>query len=280
MSSTPEDPKTAPAETQQEAPAASPGAIGEFIRKRFFAGLITIIPAIITIWAVVILTNAVQGVFGPFVKPPLNRLAAALDGSEEIPQLLVPYRAFVEPLTILLSLFMAVVLIVAVGWMSRFLIFRRVIRLGESTVQRIPLIRFFYKTPKEVLRTITQSKGSMKRVVLIEYPRRGIWCIAYATGEMSLQPDGREMVTVFLPTTPNPTSGFLLILPKDDVRDINLGTEQAVRFIISAGILSPAELHTAQFAGLDRKASLPPPPPELSMDLDPDSIGPDTLPKP
>jgi uncharacterized membrane protein len=75
------------------------------------------------------------------------------------------------------------------------------------------------------------------------------------------------MVTVFLPTTPNPTSGFLLILPKEDVRDVNLGVENGVRFIISAGILSPDAVHTAPFAGLHESADLPPPP-VLSVDLD------------
>lgn len=245
-------------------------SVFERMRGAFVAGLITITPAVITVWAVLALMGLVERIFGPFVEPVLIRWAERLDSFElGIVRMLGGASAFVQPLNILFSLLIAVSLIVAVGWLSRFLLFRRILRLGEMAVTRIPLLRFFYVTPKEVIRVMTESRESVKRVVLIEYPRRGIWCIAYATGELIKQPEGREMVTVFLPTTPNPTSGFLLIVPADDVHDIGLSTEDAVRMIISAGILAPNNLNTAPFAGLNNTAKLPPPEP-LTADIPPE----------
>lgn len=231
-------------------PHPRPGKI-EVLRSRFIAGLITVIPAMITIWAIMIMADLLNSNVGTLIDP-IVRAFLDLVGW--------PLR-LAAPLTISVSLFLTLLFILAVGVLSRFFLVRRLIRLGERIVERIPLVRFFYVTPREVLRTLTAKRDSVKRVVALEYPRRGIWCIAYATGEIHLQPGNRKIVTVFLPTTPNPTSGFLLMVPAEDVHDINLTTEDAVRFIISGGILSPNSMHTAPFNGLETPPKLPPPEP-------------------
>jgi len=214
--------------------------------------MITIIPTLITIWAVMILVRLLDGYIGQHLNRPVRLILEGLLGTEEVSTNLV------NGVTISLSLIVAIFFIVCIGIFSRFILVRRMIRLGESIVERIPLVRFFYVTPREVLRTLTTSRKSAKRVVMIEYPRKGIWCIAYATSEIRHHPSGRMLVTVFLPTTPNPTSGFLLMVPAEDVLDINMSTEDAVRFIISGGILSPNNMHTTTFAGFDRRPNLPP----------------------
>jgi uncharacterized membrane protein len=154
---------------------------------------------------------------------------------------------------------LALVVIMAVGYLSTFFFIRRIILIGEGIVTRVPFIKFFYATPKEVLNTLTMPKNdSRKRVVMIEYPRKGIWGFAFATGEINRNPDGARLIAVFLPTTPNPTSGFLLYLPEHDVLDTNISVEDGARLIISGGILSPTDVHTQKFTGLDNPPELPP----------------------
>lgn len=229
----------------------SRGSHWDWIRNRIAAGLIMIVPGAFTFWVVWQLVLLLDRSLGDLVRPPVETWLELLGWP----------RHLAGPLTIGLSFMVALLTILAAGILSRFLIVRRAIKIGEEFVDRIPLVRFFYMTPREVLRTLSASKKTIKRVVMIEYPRRGLWCVAYATGEMVHQPDGRSTVSVFLPTTPNPTSGFLLMVPAEDVYDINMTTEDAVRFIISGGILSPRNVHMAPFAGLNRKPVLPPPEP-------------------
>ncbi|MDK2972661.1 MAG: hypothetical protein PWP23_2416 [Candidatus Sumerlaeota bacterium] len=223
----------------------------DLLRGRFITGLITIIPAAVTIWVIALMVELLNRNVGALIRPFVQEYLEFLGWP----------GAMAGPLTIGISLGLTLLFIMAAGILSRFFFIRRVIRMGEDIVERIPLIRFFYITPREVLRTLTANRTASKRVVMIEYPRKGVWCVAYATGELFHQPAGHHVVTVFLPTTPNPTSGFLLMVDKDDVYDVNLGTEDAVRFIISGGILAPDNLHMAPFNGLQNKPNLPPPEP-------------------
>lgn len=223
----------------------------DLLRRRFLTGLITIIPAAVTVWVIALMVDLLNRNIGTLIRPFVLHYLDFLGWPS----------AMAGPLTIGISLGLTLLFILAVGILSRFFFIRRVIRIGEDIVERIPLVRFFYITPREVLRTLTANRTATKRVVMIEYPRKGIWCVAYATGELFHQPSGRHMVTVFLPTTPNPTSGFLLMVERDEVYDVNLGTEDAVRFIISGGILSPDNLHMARFNGLQNRPDLPPPEP-------------------
>ncbi|MCB2156340.1 DUF502 domain-containing protein [bacterium] len=237
----------------------------DVFRRRFIAGLITVIPVVITIWVIFLIVGRIDSIFGPFVQPPIEKLVKLLANDS------VPADRLVAPLSTFFALIVAVVTITMVGWLTRFLFVRRLIQIGEGMVTRVPLVKFFYLTPKEVINTLTTRRDSLKRVVLIEYPRRGIWCLAYATGEIIRKPDGEALVMVFLPTTPNPTSGFLLMLPMEDVHDINLSVEDGIRLIISGGILAPNAIHTHPFVGLDTEPDLPPSEP-LTSEIPPELV--------
>ncbi len=231
----------------------------EILRLRFIAGLITIIPAAFTIWFILLLVGILDANVGRHIEGRVTELLDVLGGPHTL----------AKPVTLGFSLALAVGVILIVGMMTRFLLIRRAIAFGERLLTRIPFIRFFYLTPKEVIRILTTERDQVKRVVLIEYPRQGVWAFAYATSESISEPDGKTMVAVFMPSTPNPTTGFMMLLPIDQVRDVNLSTEDAMRMIISGGILSPNHYHTVPFAGMTRTPDLPTPEP-LTSDLPPE----------
>jgi len=221
----------------------------EHVRRHLIAGLLVIIPVFVAVYAVWAIMTLAESFFGPVVDEFTTR--GGYDGLQH-----EPYYMFAKSV---ISFILAVIVIGFVGWLSTFLLVRRVIQMGERLVSRVPILKFFYNTPKEVLHTFTASqKGSFKRVVLLEYPRRGVWGLGFATGEIIKQPKGERLVSVFLPTTPNPTSGFLLLLPEEDVFDTNIPVEDGARLIISGGILSPDSIFTQRFVGLHAQPAMPP----------------------
>jgi uncharacterized membrane protein len=199
------------------------------------------------VWAVTLILGLADRWFGPAV-------------GEALRVVLPKDRQWVErvPLLVqLVSLLIALGVVVAVGWLSTFLAVRKAITLGEDLVSRIPVVKFFYHTPKEVIRTLTSAKAdTFRRVVLIEWPRRDAWCLAFATAEVLVERDGVAVphVAVFMPSTPNPTSGFLMFLPAEDVRDTAIAVEEGVRMIMSGGLLSPRAIATSRWSGLGRGA--------------------------
>jgi uncharacterized membrane protein len=131
-----------------------------------------------------------------------------------------------------------------VGYLTRNLFGKQIIRFGEGWVDRMPVIRTIYNALKQIAETIlNQSQTSFKHACLIEYPRREIWAIAFVStttrGEVLLKTGEPEMMSVFLPTTPNPTSGFLLFAPRKDVVLLDMSVEQAAKLVISAGLVVP-----------------------------------------
>jgi len=221
----------------------------ERLRTLFLAGLLVIVPVVVAVYSVMLLMGLTEQFFGHLIDAYLAPLVA--DPAKE--------PTWVPIVRAVTSFIMAIGLILFIGWLSTFLLIRRAIGFGEALIARVPLVKFFYNVPKEVLNTFAmQQKASYKRVVLIEYPRKDIWAVAFATGELKLSPSGHQLVAVFAPTTPNPTSGFLLYLPPDQVYDTNLPIEEGARLIISGGILSPDLIHCQPFCGLDREPVLPP----------------------
>jgi uncharacterized membrane protein len=223
----------------------------ERARTVFLAGLLVVVPALIAVYAVLILMRVTEGFFGDFIEQFIIQILG-LERGEPLP-VWAPIAKSVA------SFILAVTLIMLAGWLSTFLLVQRLIRLGEALITRLPLVKFFYNVPKEVLNTFAvQRSSSFKRVVLIEYPRKNAWALGFATGELKLRPSGIPLVAVFVPTTPNPTSGFLLYFKPEEVFDVNLTLEEGARLIISGGILSPESLHTQVFRGLEQQPDLPP----------------------
>ncbi|MEM7570279.1 MAG: DUF502 domain-containing protein, partial [Pseudomonadota bacterium] len=144
-----------------------------------------------------------------------------------------------------LGVLVVVIFLILLGMITANFFGRSLINLGERLVDNLPVVRTIYRTLKQIFETIiSQSSMSFRDVVLVEYPRRGLYAIAFITapteGEIATR-NGVEMVNVFLPTTPNPTSGFLLFVPKDDVTYLDMTVEEGVKYVISAGLVTPPE---------------------------------------
>ncbi|WP_310622153.1 DUF502 domain-containing protein [Flexibacterium corallicola] len=132
-----------------------------------------------------------------------------------------------------------------IGFLTANIAGRGFIRMGEGILVRMPLVRNVYAALKQIFETVLQERGeSFTKAALIEYPRKGLWAIVFISadtkGEVAAKLEGGEKtVAVFLPTTPNPTSGFLLFVPKDEVRELSMSVEDAAKLVISAGLVSP-----------------------------------------
>jgi len=143
-----------------------------------------------------------------------------------------------------LGFVLVLALITLVGWFTASLLGRSMMRFGERVLHRMPVVRSIYGTLKQIFETVlANSSRSFREVVLVEYPRRGLWAIAFVTGptrgEVGEVMGGEELVNVFLPTTPNPTSGFLLFVPRRDLVHLAMSIEEGMKMVISGGIVTP-----------------------------------------
>jgi uncharacterized membrane protein len=144
------------------------------------------------------------------------------------------------------GLIVAVVIITLTGFLTANIIGRTIVGYGERLLDRMPLVRSLYRGLKQILETVLSEKSNtFKKVALIEYPRKGLWALVFIAtegeGEVEalLSPDAGATVAVFLPTTPNPTSGYLLYVPKKDVIELSMSIEEGAKLIISAGLVAP-----------------------------------------
>ena len=190
------------------------------LRNNFIAGVVVLIPIGITLYLTVFIIN----------------ISSKLIPKEINPNHYLPYN--IPGLEILI----AVLLITIIGWLSLSFIGKRLFNLFESVLNKIPIIRTIYSAVEQLIETFTKSKSDKKTVVLIEYPRKGVYAVGFATKENTGEiknKAGKELINVFVPTTPNPTSGFLLMFPKDEVIYLDLSFEEASKFIVSAGSFNP-----------------------------------------
>ena len=141
------------------------------------------------------------------------------------------------------------------GLMLRYYLGRRFVDFYESLLLRVPFLSGIYHGLKQLLVSIFSNRGKhFRNVVIIEYPRRGVYCLAFVTNDehfVDLHPEDPEMrtppmVRIFLPTTPNPTSGFYLLIPRDDVKSLDIGVDEAFKLIMSAGIVTPEQIRSAR----------------------------------
>jgi uncharacterized membrane protein len=148
-----------------------------------------------------------------------------------------------------LGLILVIILIFAVGLLTRNLAGRKVVHFWENIVDRIPLVRIIYTGVKQLLEAFfLQKNQAFKRVALLEYPRRGIYVIGFITGESKGEIQSKiskNMINVFVPTTPNPTSGFYMLIPEDELIVLNMSVEDAFKLIISGGIFNPPEKNSS-----------------------------------
>lgn len=214
-------------------PAPPPPRRGFFgsLRSNFLAGLIVIAPIGITIWLLWTLTGWIDSWVLPFIPDRYN------------PSLLINDWTGIQINIRGIGVVTFFVFTMIVGWIAKGLIGRSMIRWAESLVLSIPLIRTLYSGLKQIAETILQQgQQNFDKACLVEYPRKGIWAIAFisttAKGEIKARAP-EDMVSVFLPTTPNPTSGFLLFVPVKDTIVLDMTVEDAAKLIISAGLVYP-----------------------------------------
>ena len=190
------------------------------IRNNFIAGIVVLIPIGITLY----LTLAIVKVSSKILPKEIN------------PNNYLPYN--IPGIEIIIAL----LLITLIGWLSLSFIGKKLLNIFDNILNKIPILRTIYSAFTQMLETFTKSKVSKKNVVLVEYPRKGTWAVGFATnkntGEIKNK-IGQEVINVFVPTTPNPTSGFLLMFPKEDVIYLDITFEQASKFIVSAGSTNP-----------------------------------------
>lgn len=160
------------------------------------------------------------------------------------------------------GLIVALMLITLIGFLTANFIGRSIVRQGEQLLDRMPLVRSIYRGLKQIFETVLSNKADMfNTVALIEYPRRGLWAIVFVSSEkkneVSARLEGKEEhpVAVFLPSTPNPTTGFLLYVAREDIIELSMTVEEAAKLVISAGLVSPE--HPAVAPHLPATASSP-----------------------
>ena len=141
-----------------------------------------------------------------------------------------------------LEIIIAILIITFIGWLSLSFIGKKLLLVLENLLKRIPILRTIYSAINQMTEAFTKTESNKKNVVLVEYPRKGSWAVGFATkeneGEISIKTK-KKLINVFIPTTPNPTSGFLLMFPQEDVIYLDLSFEEASRFIVSAGTSNP-----------------------------------------
>ncbi|WP_416242429.1 DUF502 domain-containing protein [Anabaena cylindrica] len=197
-------------------------------KNDLIAGLLVVIPLATTIWLTITIASWVVN-FLTKIPKQVN----PFDGLHPI---------LVNVLNLVVGLAVPLLSILIIGLMARNIAGKWLLDFGERLLQAIPLAGQVYKTLKQLLETILKdSNGKFRRVVLLEYPRRGIWAIAFVTGAISndIQAQmNRPMLSVFIPTTPNPTTGWYAVVPEDEVVNLSLSVEEAFKIVVSGGIVA------------------------------------------
>ena len=197
------------------------------LRRWFLTGLLVTGPIVVTVYIVWLVVDIIDN-------QVVRLLPANLDPQQYLP-LQIPG----------VGLVIAVVTIIMIGALTSNFIGGSLIRFGESIVSRVPVARSVYGAIKQIMETIMASQSdAFREVVLIEYPRRGIWAIGFVTGGTRGEVQNlssENLINVFVPTTPNPTSGFLLFFPREDAITLDMGVEEAVKMVVSGGIVTPED---------------------------------------
>ena len=186
------------------------------LRNYFITGVVVLIPIGFTLY----LTKFIIGISSNIIPQNIN------------PNNYLPYA--IPGIEILIS----IIFITIVGGLSLSFLGKRILKLIDDLFKRIPFLRTIYSAILQMTETFSKKDNDKKSVVLVEYPRKGVWAVGFATkenkGEMA-QKTNKNLINVFVPTTPNPTSGFLLMFPIDEVIHLNMTFEEASKFIVSAG---------------------------------------------
>ena len=186
------------------------------LRNNFIAGIVVLIPIGITLYLTIFFIR-VSGNIIPKEINPNNYLPFNIPGVE---------------------ILVALIFITLIGWLSLSFLGKKFFEIFNNLLKKIPILRTIYSAIGQMTESLTKSDNKQKSVVLLEYPRKGIWAVGFATKEnkgIIRDKINEDLINVFVPTTPNPTSGFLLMVPKKDLIFLDISFEQASKFIVSAG---------------------------------------------
>jgi uncharacterized membrane protein len=237
MENPPRDPKTmsrsaedVDAETQAGQKTQHTLGFGQRVRAYFLTGILITAPLFITGYLAWLFIGFVDAKVTPLLPEQYN------------PESYLPFGVPGLGL-IILFIFLTIVGAVTAGFFGKLWL-----RFTERLLNRMPVVRNIYSAVKQILETVlAQQSSAFREAVLVEYPRRGLWAIAFITGRTEGEVQNvteEECINIFLPTTPNPTSGFLLFVPKKDLISLSMSTEEAIKMVISGGIITPPDLRT------------------------------------
>lgn len=192
------------------------------IYSRMLAGLLFVLPVALTVWVLQLLYGFVDGWLRPLLDPILKRAFGW-----EIPAV---------------GLIITLFLLYGSGILAANVFGRRLLETWESLLRRLPLVKSIYNASRQVVRALSRSEQpAFQKVVWVEFPSKGLWTVAFQVGKIQTS-DGRTWVKVYVATTPNPTSGFLEFYPEDTVQQTDIAVEDALKMIVSGGILSPERI--------------------------------------
>ncbi|MCP6757938.1 MAG: DUF502 domain-containing protein [Fischerella sp. CENA71] len=218
------------------------------LKNDLIAGLLVVIPLATTIWLTITIASWVINF--------LTRIPNKLNPFDGLHPILV------NVLNLLVGLMVPLLSILLIGLMARNIVGRWLLDFGERVLQAIPLAGQVYKTLKQLLETILKdTNGKFRRVILVEYPRQGIWAIAFVTGIVSSDIQAhmsRPMLSIFIPTTPNPTTGWYAVVSEDEVVNLSMSIEDAFKIIVSGGIVAPNTSLPPVIITKDRKLEVSP----------------------
>lgn len=191
-------------------------------RNAFISGVLLLAPLIVTFWAFSTIVEIVGGQFRPLWPQSLQRIPFFID---------------------LVATLFVVLLVTALGYFSNYFLGKYFFGVGERAIQRIPAVGALYNSVKQIVATFgAQKKNLFTKVVMIEFPRKGTWVLAFLTSKFQGEPHlqtGVEAWTVFVPTTPNPTSGFLIMVPRHEIIELEMPVGDGMKMIISGGAVIP-----------------------------------------
>lgn len=217
-------------------------------RKYFVTGLLLWVPVAVTVWLISLIVSTLDLTLSllPMAWRPRSLVGHDIPG---------------------LGVLLTVVVIFITGLLTANFVGSKLVDLAERILARIPIVRGIYSSVKQVSDTILSPSGNaFRKALLIQYPRPGSWAVAFLTGTPSAdlvgkaQPDGAEMVSVFLPTTPNPTSGFFMMMRRDECIELDMSVDAALKYVVSMGVVAPAVEGRARGTTVTRIG--PPPPPD------------------
>jgi uncharacterized membrane protein len=198
---------------------SSAGRVTAVLKRYFLSGVLVVVPLILTYFVLEFLFEAVDGVLKPLLSRVLGYYVTGL------------------------GVFVTLLLILLTGFFTRSLIGWRIYSLGDRILHRMPLIRPIYGAAKQLLEAVARpSAKSFREVALIEYPRRGTWALCFVTNRLDLQRaegESERFVTVFIPSSPTPVSGWVVLVRPEEILPMEMTVEEAVKFVVSGGVASP-----------------------------------------